>query len=196
MFKGEEFGYSTITVERPLQLRFVPREDNVEQVMISKTVEKLKIAEQTAIRAALSGLIGWEYKDRDGFITELKDALRKAGMKTPPAPIIKAIWNIIGEHDDAATVITNAKGQPEPDPALRDTENVPLTEDIEDYFKREILPHVPDAWVDDTKTKVGYEIPFTRHFYRYTPPRPLEEIQKDLRTLVAEIQEMLKVVGA
>ncbi|MEI6501414.1 MAG: SAM-dependent DNA methyltransferase, partial [Armatimonadota bacterium] len=83
-----------------------------------------------------------------------------------------------------------------PDTTLRDTENVPLTEDIRDYFTREVLPHVPDAWIDDTKTKVGYEIPFTRHFYRYTPPRPLEEIQKDLRTLVAEIQKMLTEVGA
>ena len=73
---------------------------------------------------------------------------------------------------------------------------MPLTDDIQDYFTREVLPHVPDAWIDDTKTKVGYEIPFTRHFYRYTPPRPLEEIQKDLRVLVGEIQEMLKEVGA
>ncbi|HNK14531.1 MAG TPA: class I SAM-dependent DNA methyltransferase [Nitrospira sp.] len=196
VFKGEEFGYSTITVERPLQLRFTPTEDNIEAVLASKTVEKLKAAEQDAVRTALTGLIGWEYQDRDGFTTDLKDALHKAGMRTPPAPLIKAIWTTIGEHDDDATVITNAKGEPEPDPALRDTENVPLTDDIGDYFTREVLPHVPYAWIDDTKTKVGYEIPFTRHFYRYTPPRPLEEIQKDLRTLVAEIQDMLKEVGA
>ena len=73
---------------------------------------------------------------------------------------------------------------------------MPLTEDIEQYFEREVLPHVPDAWVDHDKTKVGYEIPFTRHFYRYIPPRPLEEIQKDLRVLVGEIQAMLAEVGA
>jgi len=196
VFKGEEFGYSTITVERPLQLRFQPTEDNVEQVMASKAIQKLKAGEQDAIRTALSGLIGWKYEDRDSFLTDVKDALRKAGIKTPPAPIIKAIWTTIGEHDDDAAVITNAKGDPEPDTALRDTENVPLPENIQDYFAREVLPHVPDAWIDDTKTKVGYEIPFTRHFYRYTPPRPLAEIQKDLRTLVAEIQEMLAEVGA
>ena len=79
---------------------------------------------------------------------------------------------------------------------LRDTENVPLTEDIQGYFEREVLPHVPDAWIDPDKTKVGYEIPFTRHFYRYVAPRPLEEIQKDLRILVGEIQAMLAEVGA
>ena len=73
---------------------------------------------------------------------------------------------------------------------------MPLSEDIEEYFAREVLPHVPDAWIDTEKTKTGYEIPFTRHFYRYTPPRPLEEIQKDLRGLVTEIQAMLAEVGA
>ena len=146
--------------------------------------------------SALTGLIGWEWKDRDEFITELKDALRKAGLTKPPAPLIKTIWSTIGEHDDDATVVTDSKGNPEPDPALRDTENVPLTEDIEEYFARDVLPHVPDAWIDHDKTKIGYEIPFTRHFYRYVPPRPLEEIQKDLRVLVSEIQAMLAEVGA
>jgi type I restriction enzyme M protein len=109
---------------------------------------------------------------------------------------LKTIWSTIGEHDDTATIATDSKGNPEPDPALRDTENVPLTEDIEEYFAREVLPHLPNAWIDYDKTKIGYEIPFTRHFYRYIPPRPLEEIQKDLRVLVGEIQAMLEEVGA
>ncbi len=196
VFKGEEFGYQTITVERPLQLRFTPTEDKVGEVLAQKRVQKLKPEEQATIRTSLNALIGWEYKDRDSFTTDLKDALSKAGMQSPKAPLIKTIWTTIGEHDDTAVVITNAKGNPEPDPSLRDTENVPLTEDVEQYFAREVLPHVPDAWIDDDKTKIGYEIPFTRHFYRYTPPRPLEEIQKDLRVLVSEIQAMLAEVGA
>ena len=79
VFKGKEFGYSTITVERPLQLRFEPTEDKVEEVLAQKSIEKLKPGEQAAIRNALTGLIGWEWKDRDEFVTELKDALRKAG---------------------------------------------------------------------------------------------------------------------
>jgi type I restriction enzyme M protein len=196
LFKGEEFGYSTITVERPLQLRFSPSEGKIEEVLAHKSIEKLKPGEQAAIRNALTGLIGWEWKDRDEFITELKDALRKAGVTKPPAPLIKTIWSTIGEHDDEAVIVTDSKGNPEPDPALRDTENVPLTEDIEEYFAREVVPHVADAWIDYDKTKVGYEIPFTRHFYRYVPPRPLEAIQMDLRVLVSEIQEMLAEVGA
>jgi len=86
------------------------------------------------------------------------------------------------------------KGRPQPDPALRDTENVPLKEDIRAYFEREVLPHVPDAWIDHDKTKVGYEIPFNRQFYQYVPPRPLEAIDADLKVLSAEIMELLQEV--
>lgn len=88
------------------------------------------------------------------------------------------------------------KGRPLPDPALRDTENVPLKEDVQAYFAREVLPYAPDAWIDRDKTKVGYEIPFNRHFYKYVPPRPLEEIDADLKALSAEIMELLKEVTA
>jgi type I restriction enzyme M protein len=196
VFKGEEFGYSTITVERPLQLRFAPTEDKVEEVLGQKSVEKLKPGEQAALRTALASLIGGEWKDRDEFVTHVRSALRKAGLAIPPGPLVKTIWSTVGEHDDDAIIVTDSKGDPEPDPARRDTENVPLTEDIDEYFAREVLPHVPGAWIDHGKTKVGYEIPFTRNFYRYIPPRPLEEIQKDLRVLVSEIQAMLAEVGA
>ena len=82
-------------------------------------------------------------------------------------------------------------GTPDPDPDLRDYENVPLGEDVENYLKREVLPHVADAWIDHTKTKIGYEIPFTRHFYVYKPPRPLAQIDAELKTLEAEIQVLL-----
>ncbi len=88
------------------------------------------------------------------------------------------------------------KANPEPDADLRDTETVPLKESIEAYFKREVLPHVPDAWIDTAKTKVGYEIPLNRHFYRYEPPRPLETIETDIKRLEGEIVAMLKEVTA
>jgi len=80
------------------------------------------------------------------------------------------------------------------DPELRDYENVPLKEDIHEYMRREVLPHVPDAWVDESKTKIGYEINFNRYFYKYIPPRPLEEIEADLKQIEAEIAEMLAEV--
>jgi len=88
------------------------------------------------------------------------------------------------------------KGQPQPDSSLRDTESVPLKDDIQAYFEREVLPHVPDAWIDHDKTKVGYEIPFNRHFYKYMPPRPLEEIDADLKAISAEIMGLLQEVVA
>ncbi|MGN7226252.1 type I restriction-modification system subunit M [Dietzia maris] len=195
VFANSEFGYRTITVERPLQLRFHITDDTAELVLATKTIAKLPPADQDAIRSAVNGLSGRSWTNRDAFITELKAALTSAGMAKVGAPVIKTIWTTIGEHDPKADVITT-KGNPEPDTSLRDTENVPLSEDVEAYFAREVLPHVPDAWIDHDKTRTGYEIPFTRHFYRYTPPRPLEEIQKDLRQLVTEIQAMLAEVGA
>jgi len=88
------------------------------------------------------------------------------------------------------------KGKPQPDTALRDTENVPLTEDVGEYFKREVLPHAPDAWIDPEKTKVGYEIPFSRHFYVFKPPRPLAEIDADLKRTTDRILDMIKGLSA
>jgi type I restriction enzyme M protein len=102
----------------------------------------------------------------------------------------------LGERDETAEVCCDQDGNPEPDPDLRDTETVPLKERIEEYFKREVLPHVPDAWIDESKTKVGYEIPLNRHFYRYEPPRPLEEIEADIKTLEGDILALLKEVAA
>lgn len=88
------------------------------------------------------------------------------------------------------------KGEPQPDTALRDTEIVPLTDNIAKYFEREVLPHVPDAWIDESKTKVGYEIPFNRHFYVFEPPRPLSEIDAELADVTADIQTMLREMAA
>jgi type I restriction enzyme M protein len=89
-----------------------------------------------------------------------------------------------------------AKGKPQSDSALRDTENVPLPEDVNAYFEREVKPHAPDAWIDHDKTKVGYEIPFNRHFYVFEPPRPLAEIDTDLAEVTARIQGMLREMAA
>lgn len=99
-------------------------------------------------------------------------------------------------RDEAGNIVLGEKGKnkgkPQPDASLRDTENVPLDEDIEAYFKREVLPHVPDAWIDPEKTKVGYEIPFTRHFYVFTPPRPLEVIDAELKQTTDRIKQMIE----
>ena len=88
------------------------------------------------------------------------------------------------------------KGKPQPDSSLRDTENVPLSDDIQSYFKREVLPHVPDAWIDPDKTKVGYEIPFNRHFYVFEPPRDLTVIDKELKACTDRIKDMIEGLSA
>lgn len=113
-----------------------------------------------------------------------------------PAPVRKAAFAALAERDETADVCCNADGSPEPDADLRDYENVPRKEAIQAYFEREVKPHVADAWVDETKTRDGYEIPFTRYFYKFTPLRPLVEIEADIRKLEAEIQRMLSEVLA
>jgi len=135
------------------------------------------------------------YKDRKQFLLDLREIDRKLGVRLSAAEI-KAVLSALGERDETAEICRDKHDKPEPDPELRDTENVPLKECIEAYFQREVLPHVPDAWIDEAKTKVGYEIPLTRHFYRYEPPRPLEEIEADIKTLEGEILALLKEVMA
>jgi len=104
------------------------------------------------------------------------------------------------ERDEKGKIVLGqrgkTKGKPMADSKLRDTENVPLNEDVEEYFKREVLPHAPDAWIDHDKTKVGYEIPFNRHFYVFTPPRPLAEIDADLKLTTDRIKAMIEGLTA
>jgi len=110
----------------------------------------------------------------------------------------KLFRDVFTQKDPAAEPVAKGGREQgfEPDPGLRDFENVPLTDDVDDYFEREVRPHVPDAWMDRSKDRVGYEINFNRHFYEYTPPRPLEEIDADLRKAEEEIVRLLReVVG-
>jgi type I restriction enzyme M protein len=125
--------------------------------------------------------------------TELSKQLDTQGLKLA-APASKAIVNAISVRKDNAVICVDAKGKTEADAELRDSENVPLNDDIGAYFDREVLPYAPDAWIDSSKEKIGYEIPFTRHFYKYIPPRPLEEIDAELNQLVSEIQILLKEI--
>jgi type I restriction enzyme M protein len=133
--------------------------------------------------------VWWAKKEAS---TALHAAARSAGAFWPStASHQKALWTAVSVSDPEGEVQLDKDGTVLPDPDLRDYENVPLDEDIEAYFAREVKPHVPDAWIDHSKTKVGYEIPFTRHFYVYTPPRPLAEIDAELRDLESQIQKLL-----
>jgi type I restriction enzyme M protein len=125
----------------------------------------------------------------------LKRVLAEAGLKLA-APLQRAVLSALSARDESAEVCTGKGGAPEPDPELRDTENVPLKEDVHAYVEREVRPFLPDAWIDESRTRIGYEIPFTRHFYEYTPLRPLAEIEAEIRALEAEIEGMLEEVLA
>lgn len=214
IFDSEDFGYRRITVERPLKLNFKVNDERLSQLKestpffnlaVSKKRKKAKEAEkemkegqkrQEAILEVLSNLKSETLiKNREEFTTLLTEEFKKANLKIP-ASLFKAILQALSERDETADICKNAKGKPEPDPELRDYENIPLKEDITAYMEREVLPHVPDAWVDESKTKIGYEINFNRYFYKYEPPRLLKEIETDLKKIEGEISEILsKVVG-
>ncbi len=182
IFDNEDFGYWRLTVERPLRLNFAASDDRLARLDDPKLVASLKPMGAKGV-----------FKNREEFIQCLKEHCKTKKITLTPRQF-KAVLSALSERDEAADICTDAKGNPEPDADLRDNENVPLKEDIHDYFKREVLPHVPDAWIDEEKTKKGYEIPFTRHFYQYTPLRPLKEIGAEIKMLENEIQEMLKGV--
>ena len=172
---------------------------------------------QDAIRAVLATLEGnGRYMDRAAFEADVTNAAKRTGIKIL-GPIRKAIFAALGERDPDAEICRDSKGRREPDSELRDTENIPLPSgtalplpmefgpdkpndrlveafrnDIDAYFAREVLPHVPDAWVDYDKTKIGYEIPINRHFYVYKPPRPLNQIVADITKLEGEIAGLLE----
>ncbi|HEY8588727.1 MAG TPA: class I SAM-dependent DNA methyltransferase [Naasia sp.] len=221
-FRTEDFGYRTITVERPLRLNWALTRERLEVALASRALAKLDRAARARLLEAVSStpasplpvveeaagatpvveearaafrLETTTTTDQAEFTKLVRKYLTATGVTLPP-PQLKALVAGLSQRDETAPVILDAKGNPLPDPDARDTENVPLNEDIADYFAREVLPHVPDAWIDGTKTRVGYEIPFTRHFYKYVLPRPLEEIDADLNKLVREITDLLNEVEA
>jgi len=211
VFDNEDFGYQQITVERPLRLAFQVTPERIDAFKFEGAFQKLATSKkkgkqgqqeieegqktQTEILAMLEGMAGPAIDlNRPDFEKRLEKAASKADVKLS-APVKKAILNIMSERDEAAEICLDEDGDPEPDAELRDYENVPLKENIHAYFEREVNPHVPDAWIDESKTKVGYEIPFNRHFYKYTPPRPLEEIKAEIKTMEQDILRLLTEVA-
>lgn len=199
LFATTDFGYRRITVERPLKLALYPKDESRLAAMQAENAwAKLDGTLQSAILAALKALPDSPWLSRSKFKKALTAAL--ADIKLP-ALAFKLICKHLGEQHAAAEVC-KTKGEVEANSDLRDFENVPLGEDIDAYFAREVLPHVPDAWIDRSKTDpldgqvgiVGYEIPFNRHFYQYQPPRSLEEIDADLDQVSREIMTLLAEV--
>lgn len=208
IFDNDDFGFRRITVERPLRLSFQASPERIERLQeesgfagLAKSKKKgapgeLEVEQgrqiQEKIVATLRTLNSKQVvKNRDAFEKTLRAAFQKAKLDVP-TPVFKSVMSALSERDETADVCTDSKGRPEADAELRDNESVPMKEDIRTYFKREVLPHVPGAWIDESKTIIGYEVPFTRHFYKYRALRPIAEIESEIRALEGEIQGMLR----
>jgi type I restriction enzyme M protein len=206
IFPNEAFGYMRITVERPLRAEWRPHD------VAARFAENPGWFDANGISPLEEHAITTVLADLPATIDTQKAAetaiKKKCGGLTNEQ--VKALAELIKVPAD--TIVVDAKGNPEVDPNLRDNENVPLpatpvsweadvTERlattnyrtaIDTYMTAEVQPYVPDAWVDYDKTKIGYEIPLTRHLYKYVPPRPLAEIDAEIKTLEAEIQDLLR----
>ena len=217
MVNSSEFGYRAVTIQRPLRLKFEIIEDSIERVKKHKTFlidnpskkkgEKQDVENKawqdlrSKIYQALNILMGKIYMSRDAFLEAFENIFEEKDIKVP-AKYIKIIWKEIGKHDDEAEICKDKDGNPEADNNFKDIERVSLKEDIYRYFKREVKPYAPDAWIDkdirDEKDgeigKVGYEISFTRYFYKYISPRAVEEIEGEIKELEGEIQDILKMI--
>ncbi len=214
VFPTTHFGYRKITVERPLRLNFAASPERIPRLGEERGFKALAESkkkgaagakeraegevEQERIRNLLRSLSDVVFKDRSEFEKVLDAAAKRAGIGLA-APVRKAILSALSERDETAAICRDKDGDPEPDPELRDSESVPLAESVEEFFAREVKPHVPDAWIDTEKRDpkdgevglVGYEINFNRYFYRYKPPRPLEEIEAEIRGTERDIMRML-----
>jgi len=231
IFPNTALGFQRITVERPLRLRWEISDDTIAAVLASKVFPKLEEITQEVLVQVLEACKGataervadleatlcpesirvWadnDWSTDEGATGDLAWQFDLTG------PQVKAIRAALAVRDAGAPVITDRKGNPEPDAELRDAENVPLPEvpvtyeadvtarlatleyrtAVANYVEAEVEPWVPDAWVDHAKTKLGYEIPLTRHFYQYVPPRPLAEIDAEIKQLEGEIQDLLAEV--
>ena len=214
LFRGEDFGYRKIVVERPLRLNLALTPERLARLdsepaflKLAKSRRKDEAAREAEIEAGrkrqmelrifLGGLadkIGEDLiRDREVARREIEDLNRIFRYRLTTAEK-RMLLSAVSERDPEAEICRDRHGEPEPDPDLRDTERVPLTEEVAEWFEREVLPHHPDAWVDEAKTKIGYEIPLTRHFYRYDAPRPLETIERDIEALTTEITALLDEV--
>lgn len=209
IFDTADFGYTKITVERPLRLNYAVSEVRIEFLTDPKTIpdlfDDLRDPEErngegynpiapkivAALRTMDQNKVWYDEKE---FRDTLSHALVSNNIPSSKF-IVDLLVGPLSETDPNAPIHLK-RGKPQPDTSLRDTENVPLKEDIQTYFKREVLPFAPDAWIDAKKSKVGYEIPFTRYFYKYEAPKPSAEIMREILAIEAELDGALAEVFA
>ncbi len=196
IFDNDDFGYTKITIERPLRMVYSITPDNI-GLILTKTDNNAVLwgkDEKTAnlffefAQTLYCEVNLFVNKDSSDFNDLLKSAPKGYSMT---AARKKKLEEIFGEVYVDGEIVEDIKGDPVPDTNLRDTENVPLKEDIQEYFEREVLPFAEDAWIDKSKSKVGYEIPFTRYFYKYEQPKPSNEIMSEIMEIEMELNGIL-----
>ena len=194
-FDPEDFGYTKVTIERPLRLKFIISEENIAELSKDYNVNfaKMPPKAQQAVVKMIEEHAGKTITSHKQFVALVEQAIRSELTKIP-AKVVDEIVDCFKEIDQKAEIVCDAKGKPVINPALRDTESIPLKRDINEYIKSEVLPFVPDAFPDFSKNKIGYEIPFTRYFYKYTPPRPSADIKAELLTGEKGLAELLEKV--
>ncbi|BCC14005.1 hypothetical protein BC30048_4430 [Bacillus cereus] len=221
IFDLKDFGYHKITVERPLQLNFMISPERIENLIAESTFSKLfdeeeylklkrkkdkkntelkkieKLEEGKKLQEQITAILNENvsdklYKSRDEFLNILKPLFKN--VPEVKAGLWKAIYMGLSERDETADFCLDKKGKIEPDSTLRDTEIVPLKQNIQEYFGQQVLPFFPDAWIDETKTKLGYEIPFTREFYKFEAPENADEIEIKIKDQAKVIIGMLNAL--
>lgn len=214
IFNNEDFGYTKVTIERPLRLSLNITQENF-YALVTYFVNSSRTAPvknliysigddytaKTTLRI-LQKLIGKEFISVSSLVNKFKEELSGEGkyksfdksLERSIEFVCNDLFTKFGVTNPQVDIILDSKGNPKPDSNLRDTESIPLTEDVEEYFKREVLPHVPDAWMDRSKDKIGYEISFTKYFYKYQPLRPLKDITADILALEQETEGLLKQI--
>ena len=189
IFDNADFGFTRVTVERPLRLSYQMTTNDKARFLDAcpHLLDDVQAIDEALGREPL--------RDWNAVWAYIEDVLHENGSRWK-ATERSLFRSVLSEKDpDAEPVSTGARdGGYEPDPALRDFENVPLKDDVDAYFEHEVRPHVPDAWMDRIKDKIGYEINFNRHFYKYTPPRPLEVIDAELKLVETEIARLMREV--
>jgi len=220
IFPNAAFGYWKVTVERPLRLAV-----NLSAAALKRLRRMCAEAGESTLADVVDEVAGeldeGPHRDYNGFLAAVEAHPLGLKLTTKRAKLLQAA---LTETDEAAEPVIKTihrpgktaadplrdlfaatiNGKPavaeyEPDPALRDTEQVPLLEEggVDAFMRREVLPHVPDAWIDESKTQIGYEISFTRYFYKPQPLRSLEEIRADILALEQETEGLLaEIVGA
>ena len=212
------FAYREITVQRPLRLKFAVAQESLARLKghkdfindspSRKTGDKARaenrewVIHRGEIYEILDGILGKVITSRAVFLKKLEAEFKKRELKISKK-LVKIIWQEIGERDDKADICLDDDGKPEPDTELKDFERVPWGVDIHEYYEKEVKPFAPDAWIDETVRDhmdgkiglVGYEIPFTRYFYKYIEPRKVKDVEQDIKVAEIEIQKLVQDLG-